>query len=517
MAQQRELYDWLVAHGDDVLTGDSFFHLSAFGSALPGLNLCGAGRVVCLIDPVGDVYACPFAIHDAFLAGNVRCPAASRRCGSTASCSPSCASRSPAAPARRASSTTPARAAAWRRSSSPGLPLDGPDPECVQGYGELALAGVSAPRSRAATTRTQRRRPRRARGAGRGPVPLTLSTPPPVKAAREPAGGCHRLNAWFESVAEAQRRAQKRLPKSVYSALLAGSEHGSHPRRTTSTPASELGFAPHVAGHARAPRPVHDGDGRQTLSMPVICSARPGCRPCTPTARSRWPGAAAAAASRSGLSSFAHQAGRGGRRRQRADVLPALLVRLEGADRRPARARGEGRRRRGHPDARLVVHPQPRLGQPADPGAPRPARRWCGWRPRSCAGPRWLAALGRSGGAPRPDRPQHGARRRASRRRRSSVPTASGCRPRRPRGRTCAWLREQWDGPLMLKGVMRVDDARRGGRRRASPASPCQQPRRQQPRRHPGVRSGPCRRSPRRSARRSRWSSTAGSAAAATS
>ena len=77
--QQRELYDWLVAHGDSVLTGDSFFHLSAYGDALPGLNLCGAGRVVCLVDPVGDVYACPFAIHDQFLAGNVR----SRRAAST--------------------------------------------------------------------------------------------------------------------------------------------------------------------------------------------------------------------------------------------------------------------------------------------------------------------------------------------------------------------------------------------------------------------------------------------------
>ena len=71
-AQQRELYDWLIANGDKVLTGDSFFHLSAYGEALPGLNLCGAGRVVCLVDPVGDVYACPFAIHDRFLAGNVR-------------------------------------------------------------------------------------------------------------------------------------------------------------------------------------------------------------------------------------------------------------------------------------------------------------------------------------------------------------------------------------------------------------------------------------------------------------
>src|SRR5262249_22099494 len=29
--QQREIYDWLVAHGDGVLTGDSFFHLNALG------------------------------------------------------------------------------------------------------------------------------------------------------------------------------------------------------------------------------------------------------------------------------------------------------------------------------------------------------------------------------------------------------------------------------------------------------------------------------------------------------
>ena len=31
---------------------------------------------------------------------------------------------------------------------------------------------------------------------------------------------------WFETVAEAQKRAKKRLPRSVYSALLAGSEKG---------------------------------------------------------------------------------------------------------------------------------------------------------------------------------------------------------------------------------------------------------------------------------------------------
>ena len=33
-------------------------------------------------------------------------------------------------------------------------------------------------------------------------------------------------NKWFETVAVAQRRAKKRLPKSVYGALIAGAEAG---------------------------------------------------------------------------------------------------------------------------------------------------------------------------------------------------------------------------------------------------------------------------------------------------
>ena len=69
--QQIDLYRWLQAH-PNTLTGDSFFHLVALGDPLPGLNLCGAGRVVCLIDPIGDVYACPFVLHPEFRAGSVR-------------------------------------------------------------------------------------------------------------------------------------------------------------------------------------------------------------------------------------------------------------------------------------------------------------------------------------------------------------------------------------------------------------------------------------------------------------
>jgi mycofactocin radical SAM maturase len=79
-SQQVDLHRWLVDH-PHVLTGDSFFHLSALGEPLAGLNLCGAGRVVCLIDPVGDVYACPFVLHDSFKAGSVRVLAVRRAAG----------------------------------------------------------------------------------------------------------------------------------------------------------------------------------------------------------------------------------------------------------------------------------------------------------------------------------------------------------------------------------------------------------------------------------------------------
>ena len=184
--QQRELYDWLVAHGEDVLTGDSFFHLSAYGSALPGLNLCGAGRVVCLIDPVGDVYACPFAIHEQLPGGQRARPGgfesvwresalfrrlrepgdggACRSCGHYDSCRGGC----------------------MAAKFFTGLPLDGPDPECVQGYGEAALAAVTpgaAPKPRR-TTRTGP--PRRSRS--RSPFPQA----PPGARLQQAARRLHR-------------------------------------------------------------------------------------------------------------------------------------------------------------------------------------------------------------------------------------------------------------------------------------------------------------------------------------
>lgn len=139
--QQRMLFDWLVANGENVLTGDSFFHLAAFGESLPGLNLCGAGRVVCLIDPVGDVYACPFAIHDNFLAGNILADGGFQRVWQNSELFNDLRSPQTAGACTKCEFFDSCRGGCMAAKFFTGLPLDGPDPECVQGYGETALAG----------------------------------------------------------------------------------------------------------------------------------------------------------------------------------------------------------------------------------------------------------------------------------------------------------------------------------------------------------------------------------------
>jgi mycofactocin radical SAM maturase len=141
--QQRQLYRWLVER-PGVLTGDSFFHLSALGEPLPGLNLCGAGRVVCLIDPVGDVYACPFVLHPEFRAGSVRDPGGFSRVWRSSELFTSLREPASAGACASCGSFDACQGGCMAAKFFTGLPLDGPDPECVHGYGELALAGVAA-------------------------------------------------------------------------------------------------------------------------------------------------------------------------------------------------------------------------------------------------------------------------------------------------------------------------------------------------------------------------------------
>jgi mycofactocin radical SAM maturase len=165
--QQRGLYDWLVAHGEEVLTGDSFFHLAAFGD-----NLCGAGRVVCLIDPVGDVYACPFAIHESFLAGNVLDAGGFAAVWRTSELFTELREPSGGGACASCGHYDACRGGCMAAKFFTGLPLDGPDPECVRGFGAdalLARGDVAPPRpslDHSHRTAPRERRPR--------PVPVSI-------------------------------------------------------------------------------------------------------------------------------------------------------------------------------------------------------------------------------------------------------------------------------------------------------------------------------------------------------
>lgn len=75
-------------------------------------------------------------------------------------------------------------------------------------------------------------------------------------------------NAWFETIHEARRRARKRLPKSVYMALVAGTEKG-HTLRDNVEAFSEIELAPRVVGLPSAPdlRTTRLG---QEVSLPIV-------------------------------------------------------------------------------------------------------------------------------------------------------------------------------------------------------------------------------------------------------
>lgn len=209
--QQRQLYNWLMRAGEGVLTGDSFFHLAPYGGALPGLNLCGAGRVVCLIDPIGDVYACPFAIHDTFLAGNV----AEHGFGDVWKNSALFNDlRSPqsAGACSGCQFFDACRGGCMAAKFFTGLPLDGPDPECARGFGEEALAAsgrtIPAPSQDHSRAQVSQRT---------GPVMLTLGrrqdpAAPPVSACAESPLAGFVPDSLPEDVAPEPLQAESRIP-----------------------------------------------------------------------------------------------------------------------------------------------------------------------------------------------------------------------------------------------------------------------------------------------------------------
>lgn len=139
--QLRTIHRFLVAH-PDVLTGDSFFHLGPLGGhRLPGLGVCGAGRVVCLVDPVGDVYACPFTLHPDFRAGSIRGEGGFAEVWSTSPLFARLRTPSQGGECGTCGSYALCGGGCVAAKFFTGIRQDGPDPECVFGHGERALAG----------------------------------------------------------------------------------------------------------------------------------------------------------------------------------------------------------------------------------------------------------------------------------------------------------------------------------------------------------------------------------------
>jgi pre-mycofactocin synthase len=267
--------------------------------------------------------------------------------------------------------------------------------------------------------------------------------------------GVRVAGSWFESVAEAQRRAERRLPRSVYRALVAGTERGATMDDNVNAFA-ELGFAPHVAELAET-RDLTTSVMGLVLAMPVLISPT-GVQAVHPEGEIPVARAAAARGVALGLSSFASRsvedvAATG------AHVLMQLYwsgsrdVMIQRLDR--ARAAGA---------AGVILTLDWSFAHGRDWGSP-----WIPQRldlaamtrlaPEALARPAWLWSYLRSGHLPTllaPNMAPPGA----------PPPTffeayAEWMATPPPSWSDVAWLRSQWNGPFMVKGVCRVDDARR--------------------------------------------------------
>jgi heme/flavin dehydrogenase (mycofactocin system) len=260
---------------------------------------------------------------------------------------------------------------------------------------------------------------------------------------------------WFETVAEAQRRARRTLPKSVYMAIIAGSERG---MTLTDNLAAfgELGFSPHVA-EAPAERALGTRVMGQDIGLPVMISPT-GVQAVHPEGEVAVARAAAARGTAIGLSSFGSMPVE-----EVVAVNPQTFFQTywcgtrDRLTQRLERAKHAG-------VAGLIITLDWQFSHGRDWGSPRipdklDLKTMLSFAPETIIRPRWLLAYARSGGPPQ-----------------LSVPnmTIGGEQPPNffaaygewmqtppPTWDDLAWLVAWWEGPVMIKGIARPDDARR--------------------------------------------------------
>jgi pre-mycofactocin synthase len=262
-------------------------------------------------------------------------------------------------------------------------------------------------------------------------------------------------SSWFESVAEAQRRARKRLPGSVYGALLAGSERGQTLAENVAA-FTDLGFAPHVAGNPPQ-RDLATTVLGQPISLPVIISPT-GVQAVHPDGEVAVARAAAARGTAMGLSSFASKPVE-----EVVAANPQTLFQIYWCGSRDhILARMERAKTAGA--VGLILTLDWTFSHSRDWGSPKipdrtDLRTIAAHLPEALRRPRWLAAYARTGRPPAllvPNMALPGG----------PPPTFFGAygewmQTPPPSWADVAWLREQWNAPFLLKGVIRVDDAKR--------------------------------------------------------
>ncbi len=241
----------------------------------------------------------------------------------------------------------------------------------------------------------------------------------------------------------------------MYGALLAGSEKGTSYDDNTKAFA-ELGFAPHVAGLS-AKRDQSTTVLGEEISLPVIISPT-GVQAVHPDGEVAVARAAAARGTAMGLSSFASK--------PLTEVVaanPRVFFQMYWMGSKDAMLRRMQYAREAGAKA-LIVTLDWSFSHGRDWGSPRIPERltlkeMVRFAPEAVSRPRWLLDFVKSGKLPdltTPNLAEDG----------QDPPTFFGAYGEwmgtpPPSWEDVAWLRAQWDGPFLLKGVCRVDDALR--------------------------------------------------------
>lgn len=263
------------------------------------------------------------------------------------------------------------------------------------------------------------------------------------------------LNPWFESVAVAQERARKRLPKSVYGALIAGAERGVSMDDNLAA-FDELQLRPITAGQPPAREMATEVMG-QPISMPVLISPT-GVQAVHPDGEVAVARAAAARGVAMGLSSFASKP-----IEEVTAANPQTFFQIYWAGDRDSilkrldRAKAAGA-------VGLIVTLDWSFVHSRDWGSPSIPQdmSWVTMAkhaPEVAMRPLWLMEWLKAGHLPGLGVPSFATDD-------GHVPgffeaygTWMGTPP--ATWDDIAWLREQWGGPFMVKGISRADEARR--------------------------------------------------------